>query len=54
MTDPVAEAQPVDLDALIVAASRELVAAKLARPRDPGRVDAAVAELERLRALRDG
>lgn len=47
MTEPSLEQQ-------IIAASREVVAAKLARPRDQARIDAALAELERLRALRDG
>lgn len=51
---PAVDAAPEDLGAAILAASRELVAAKFARPRDPERVEAAVAELERLKALRDG
>lgn len=53
MTESAATAEPT-LDQQILAASREVVAAKLARPRDPERIAAAVTELERLRALRDG
>jgi hypothetical protein len=41
------------LDQQIITASRELVAARLARPRDSARIAAALAELERLRALQD-
>jgi hypothetical protein len=46
MTEPTLEQQ-------IIAAGLEVGAAKRARPRDPERIEAALAELERLRALQD-
>lgn len=51
MTDPAPEPT---LSEQIRAATQEVLNAKLARPRDPARVADAVAELERLKALRDG
>lgn len=50
MTDPAPEPS---LAEQIRVATQEVVSAKLARPRDPARIEAAVAELERLKALRD-
>lgn len=42
-----------ELDRAIIDASRELIAAIRARPRDPARVAAAQGEYDALRALRD-
>jgi len=48
MTEPLTGAE---LDQAISDAGKELTAALLARPRDQARIDAARAELTRLRAL---
>lgn len=50
MTEPAPEPT---LEQQIVAASREVIAAKLARPRDPQRIDDAMAALAALRAQAD-
>jgi hypothetical protein len=51
-TDPTAS-EPT-LEQQIIDAGKELSAAIRARPRDQARIDAARAELERLKALADG
>lgn len=51
MTEPTTT--DATLDQQIVAASREVIAARSARPRDPARIAAAEAEYNRLIALRD-
>lgn len=55
MTDPepTPELTGAELDQAISDAGKALTAALLARPRDQARIDAARAELNRLRALRD-
>jgi hypothetical protein len=55
MTEPEPTTDPTgaDLDQAISDAGKALTAALLARPRDQARIDAARAELLRLRALTD-
>ena len=55
MTEPAPTEDPTgaDLEAAVREAGKELTAALLARPRDTDRIDAARAELLRLRALQD-
>ena len=51
MTEPTPDPTGAELDQAISDAGKELTAALLARPRDQARIDAARAELTRLRAL---
>lgn len=53
MTDPAPDPTGAELDQAISDAGKALTVALLARPRDQARIDAARAELNRLRALRD-
>lgn len=53
MTEPSTASADPTLDQLILAASKELVAAQMERPRNQARIDAARIELARLKALRD-
>lgn len=55
MTEPAPEPTLTDaeLDQLIIAAGKELSLASRTRPRDAVRIDAARAELERLKAMQN-
>lgn len=53
MTEPTTDPTGTELDQAISDAGKRLTAALLARPRDQAEIDAARAELLRLRALRD-
>jgi hypothetical protein len=53
MTEPTPDPTGAELDQAISDAGKALTAALLARPRNQASIDAARAELNRLRALRD-